>query len=196
MFFSNRMGFECTPSFPSSFKYLFECFLVFILLIRIHQIIVLRFYLKGMKEPVYEFDFGKRFVPIQEKYPKQQVFNWYLEDYQDKKDIAEFVMKKYLPELSPFDDYPKELEYPLIESANATNKRVPRWFGYELNHMKMREHRWSLVPFKYSAKATQLLKKPFSLPYGIDAVYTKNLEDFDANPIDVLQVSKKKDKKK
>ena len=29
-----------------------------------------------MKEPVYEFDFGPRFVPKFEKYPIDQVFNW------------------------------------------------------------------------------------------------------------------------
>lgn len=29
-----------------------------------------------MEEPIYEFDFGARFVPQFEKYPRGQVFNW------------------------------------------------------------------------------------------------------------------------
>lgn len=29
-----------------------------------------------MEEPVYEFDFGPRFLPEFEKYPKDQPFNW------------------------------------------------------------------------------------------------------------------------
>ena len=29
-----------------------------------------------MKEPVYQFDFGPRFIPKFEKYPIDQVFNW------------------------------------------------------------------------------------------------------------------------
>jgi hypothetical protein len=130
-----------------------------------------------MKEPVYEFDFGKRFVPLQEKYPKQQVFNWYLENYQDKKDINEFVLKTYLKELSPFEDYPKELEYPLIESTRSI-RNMPKWYRFELENKKMREHKWSIVPFKHSATATQLMSKPFSLPYGVDEEFRNRIKKY------------------
>ncbi len=37
---------------------------------------VLFFLIKDMKEPVYEFDFGPRFIPKFEKYPIDQIFNW------------------------------------------------------------------------------------------------------------------------
>ncbi len=43
---------------------------------RFLKIIFLLFFYLDMKEPVYEFDQGPRFVPQFEKYPKEQVFNW------------------------------------------------------------------------------------------------------------------------
>jgi hypothetical protein len=147
-----------------------------------------------MKEPVYEYDFGKRFVPLQEKYPKQQVFNWYLEDYQDKKDVNEFLLKSYLKELSPFDDYPKELEYPLIESLR-TFRNIPNWYKFELHDIKMRKNKWSLVPYKYSAKATQLQSKPLSLPYGLESVFKKKLVDYNTK-MDVKAQAKQQQPKK
>jgi len=34
------------------------------------------YFCTDIEEPVYEFDFGPRFIPKFEKYPKGQVFNW------------------------------------------------------------------------------------------------------------------------
>ncbi len=34
------------------------------------------FFSEDLKEPVYEFDFEKKFLPAFEKYPKNQPFNW------------------------------------------------------------------------------------------------------------------------
>jgi hypothetical protein len=38
---------------------------------------VIIYFFQDLKEPVYEFDFEKKFLPVFEKYPKNQPFNWY-----------------------------------------------------------------------------------------------------------------------
>jgi len=48
-----------------------------------------------MNEPVYEFDHGPKFVPRFEKFAHGQAFNWYLQEYNDRKDIQEPRWFKY-----------------------------------------------------------------------------------------------------
>jgi hypothetical protein len=84
-------------------------------------------------------------------------------------------MKNYLKELSPFEDYPKELEYPLLERVRSQTQRnrLPRWYMYELRHFRLREHKWKLIPYKNTARAWKMLNKPFSVPYGLQSKMQK-----------------------
>lgn len=117
-----------------------------------------------MQEPSYEFDFGDKFVPSFEKYPENMPFNWYLEDYKDTKSINEGILKEYLKQLSPFESRPQPLEFPLIEKTDQ--KKHPRWYRHEFKAYRLRENKWSLIPFKYSSLTMLELSKIKSLPYG------------------------------
>jgi hypothetical protein len=114
-----------------------------------------------MKDPVYEFDFGPRFVPPKEKYPKDQAFNWYLQDYVDKKDLNEEIMKDYLKQLSPFESYPEPAKYPILDLHVVK----PRWYKYEQESYRKRRHQYSMIPFKYFSPNKKLEESIKQLPY-------------------------------
>jgi hypothetical protein len=117
-----------------------------------------------LREPSYEYDFGEQFVPSFEKYPENMPFNWYLEDYKDTKTLKEEILKDYLKQVSPFEGRPKTLEFPLIEKMDR--KKYPRWYRHEYNGYRMRDNKWSQIPFKYSSQTMLELSKIKSLPYG------------------------------
>ena len=127
-----------------------------------------------MPEPSYEYDFGKRFIPIREKYPVRQVFNWYIEDYKDIKKINEEVMKDYLKQVSPFEDYPEQLKYVGVEPP-PTN--VPRWYTFEFEDIKHRRQKWDIVSFKFSSLKIRESKYLKSLPYQIQENYRTKVEE-------------------
>lgn len=116
-----------------------------------------------MKEPVYEFQFEDRFLPRFEKYPENQPFNWYLQEYMDKKDLNEQVLKSYLKELSPFESYPEPAKYKLLRPSKRTN---PRWYKYEQESRILRKHQYSMIPFEhYSPREDKLNEYINSLPF-------------------------------
>jgi hypothetical protein len=127
-----------------------------------------------MPEPSYEYDFGKRFIPVREKYPVRQVFNWYIEDYKDIKEINEEVMKEYLKQISPFEEYPEQLKYPGVEPRPES---VPRWYNYEFEDIKYRRQKWDIVPYKFSSLKIQDSKYLKSLPYQIHENYKIKAEE-------------------
>ncbi len=114
-----------------------------------------------MKEPVYEFDHGPRFVPRFEKFARGQPFNWYLQEYNDRKDINEHVMKDYLKEISPFEPHPEPAKYPILDLEVVK----PRWFKYELENKRQRNHEWNIAPFKYSHRIEKKKEQIKNLPY-------------------------------
>jgi hypothetical protein len=114
-----------------------------------------------MKDPVYEYDFGTRFVPKFEKYPLDQPFNWYLQEYMDKAELNETVFKNYIKDLSPFEPYPEPEKYPLLD----VNIVKPKWYKYELESMRKRRHQYSLIPFKYSSPIKKIKEEINNLPY-------------------------------
>jgi hypothetical protein len=117
---------------------------------------------QDMKEPSYEFNAGPKFISKQEKYYNLAPFNWYLQQYQDKKQVNEEIMRDYLKELSPFEKHPKALEYPLIEPIDG---KIHRWFKYEYDEYRLRESRYSIIPFKHHSAKLNKIKVLKSLPY-------------------------------
>lgn len=118
-----------------------------------------------MPEPRYEYDFGKRFIPAREKFPVRQVFNWYIEDYKDIKEINEEVLNDYMKETSPFEDYPEPLIYPGVEPAP---KNSPKWYRFEYKDKMFRRQKWDIVPFKYSSEKLAGIKYFKSLPFQVE----------------------------
>ena len=112
---------------------------------------------------MYEFDFGSKFVPRFEKYPRDQPFNWYYNDYTDKKELNKQVMSAYVKELSPFEPHPEPDKYPLLHIDKATQ---PRWYKYELESRIMRRHQYSIIPYKHSSVDIKRTDEHIShLPY-------------------------------
>jgi hypothetical protein len=114
-----------------------------------------------MNEPVYEFDHGPKFVPKFEKFAHGQAFNWYLQEYNDRKDIQEHVMKDYLKEISPFAPYPTPAKYPILDLQVVK----PRWFKYEMENKRQRAHEWNIAPYKYSHCLEKKKDQIKHLPY-------------------------------
>lgn len=115
-----------------------------------------------LKEPVYEFEFETKFLPKMEKYPKDiQPFNWYLQDYMDKKELNEQVMKDYLKLLSPFAPYPEPAKYPLIDLKRPSH----RWYKFETENIRKRKHQYSQIPFKYFSPTNSIREQIKNLPF-------------------------------
>lgn len=114
-----------------------------------------------MKEPVYEFDHGPRFIPKFEKFPRGQAFNWYLQEYHDRKDINEYVMKDYLKAVSPFEADLAPAKYPILDVKTIK----PRWLKYEIENRRQRKQEWNLVPFEYSHEMKKKRNLIENLPY-------------------------------
>ena len=114
-----------------------------------------------MKEPVYEFDYGPRFIPKFEKFARGQAFNWYFQEYNDRKEITEHVMKDYLKGISPFSAYPPPAKYPILDLKVIK----PRWFKYELENKRQREQEWNIAPYKYSHDLDKKKEQLKQLPY-------------------------------
>lgn len=118
----------------------------------------------NIKEPVYAFDHGPRFIPKFEKFAHGQAFNWYLSEYNDRKEINEYIIKDYLRELSPFEAYPTPAKYPVLDVKQIK----PRWYKYEIENKRLRDHEWNIVPFKYSHRIDKKLESLKHLPYQQD----------------------------
>ncbi|CAF1651333.1 unnamed protein product [Rotaria magnacalcarata] len=98
----------------------------------------------GMKEPRYEFDFEPRYLPPQQFSVEMAPFHRYLEQYRDRKDVNEEVIKHYLKMTCPFNGYPNVPKYPL---AAPNEKWVPDWYKYELVKYHKRQGKWKMMPF-------------------------------------------------
>ncbi|CAF1119561.1 unnamed protein product [Rotaria sp. Silwood1] len=98
----------------------------------------------GMKEPRYEFDFEPRYVPPQQFSVERAPFHSYLEQYRDRKDVNEEVIKHYLTMTCPFNGYPNVPKYPL---AAPNEKWIPDWYKYELIKYHKRQGKWKMMPF-------------------------------------------------
>ncbi|CAF3728779.1 unnamed protein product [Adineta steineri] len=98
----------------------------------------------GMKEPRYEFDFEPRYLPPQQYSVERAPFNNYLEQYRDRKDVNEQVIKHYLSMTCPFNGYPNIPKYPL---AVPNEKWVPDWYKFELVKYHKRQGKWQMMPF-------------------------------------------------
>lgn len=87
----------------------------------------------------------------------------YFQDYMDKKDLNESVMKDYLKELSPFEGRPEPAKYPLADLKPVR----PRWYKYELINKRKRRCQYSIIPFKHPAPSPKEKLDRFiqSLPY-------------------------------
>ncbi|CAF0913965.1 unnamed protein product [Didymodactylos carnosus] len=97
-----------------------------------------------MKEPHYEFDFEARHLPPQEFSVEYKPFNWYLDQYRDRKDVNEEVIKHYLEVTCPFNGYPKISKY-LVAVPNE--KWFPDWYKYERVRYHKRQGKWAMMPF-------------------------------------------------
>ena len=84
-----------------------------------------------------------------------------MQDYTDKKQLNEEVMKDYLKNLSPFEYYPKPSKYPLLD----IDKVKPRWYKYEAESQRKRKHQYSIIPYKHSSIDEKFEEKIKSLPY-------------------------------
>lgn len=124
---------------------------------------VRNFFQKVMKtkEPVYEFDHGPKFIPKFEKYPTGQAFTWYFQEYTDRKEVNERIMKNYLKDVNPFEPYQEGAKYPILDVGIVR----PRWYKYELENERKRKNEWNLVPFKYSHKNEKKIEFLKNLPY-------------------------------
>ena len=97
-----------------------------------------------MKEPRYEFDFEPRYLPPQQFSVEMAPFHRYLEQYRDRKDVNEEVIKHYLSMTCPFNGYPNIPKYPL---AVPNEKWIPDWYKYELIKYHKRQGKWKMMPF-------------------------------------------------
>lgn len=97
-----------------------------------------------MKEPHYEFDFEPRYLPPQQFSIENIPFHQYLEQYRDRKDVNEEVIKHYLKMTCPFNGYPNIPKYPL---AVPNEKWIPDWYKYELIKYHKRQGKWKMMPF-------------------------------------------------
>jgi hypothetical protein len=102
------------------------------------------FFFLGMKEPRYEFDFEPRYLPPQQFSVESAAFHSYLEQYRDRKDVNEEVIKHYLAMTCPFNGYPNVPKYPL---AVPNEKWIPDWYKYELVKYHKRQGKWKMMPF-------------------------------------------------
>lgn len=117
-----------------------------------------------LREPVYNLVQEPRFLPKYEKYPDNQPFNWYLDEYKDIKQTNEEVIKEYIRELSPFEPYPDESKF---AKADLKPDLKPRWYRFELKNVVSRKNQYSMIPFKYSREARhkKIMDHLASLPY-------------------------------
>ena len=86
----------------------------------------------------------------------------YLQDYMDKKETNEHILKEYLKELTPFEYYSEPAKYPLI---NLAKFKKPRWYKFEEINRRKRRVQYHIIPFKYTSpfdKFNNLIK---NLPY-------------------------------
>lgn len=85
-----------------------------------------------------------------------------MQQYQDNKQVNEEIIRDYLKDLSPFEKHPKALEYPLIEPIEG---KIHKWYKYEYNEYRLREGRYSKIPFKHFSSKLNKIKVLESLPY-------------------------------
>lgn len=80
----------------------------------------------------------------------------------DKKDMNEVVMKDYLKELSPFENYPEPAKYPLIDIGRPTRHK---WYKYEIINQRKRRLQYNIIPHKYASPLEKLKSFAQNLPY-------------------------------
>ncbi|CAF0747875.1 unnamed protein product [Brachionus calyciflorus] len=115
-----------------------------------------------LKEPVYEFNFESKFLPRFEKYPKNpQPFNWYLQEYTDKKELNEHVVKDYMKLVDPFRPHPEPAKYPLID----LKRNGPRWYKFEMENLRKRSQQFKQIPFEYFSPTIKIQQQIQNLPY-------------------------------
>lgn len=85
----------------------------------------------------------------------------YLQDYTDKKEINEQVMKEYLKQLTPFEYYPEPAKYPLIDLGRVK----PRWYKMEEINRRKRRMQYNIIPFKYASPLNKFNSFIKNLPY-------------------------------
>lgn len=85
----------------------------------------------------------------------------YLQEYNDRKEINEHVMKDYLKGISPFAGHPEPAKYPSLDLQIVK----PRWFKYELENKRLRKHEWNIAPYKYSHGLEKKKESLKHLPY-------------------------------
>lgn len=93
----------------------------------------------NMKEPKFEYDWEKPYLPPQELYPFHKYFPEYLDLYRDKKEIAKELLEEKLKKVDPFKKPEEEFPYP---DTFRISHEVPTWKKFEIHKERRKEGKY------------------------------------------------------
>ena len=85
----------------------------------------------------------------------------YLQEYNDRKDINEHIMKNYLKDITPLNSEVTPAKYPILDVKSIK----PRWLKYEIETKRLRKQEWNIAPHKYSHNIEKKRAYLKNLPY-------------------------------
>lgn len=95
----------------------------------------------NMKEPTYDYDWPEPYKEPQKRQEHRAAFNEYLDDYRDRKDINEQVLKRRLSLMvSPFAGYPPKDAWP--NAVFVDSSQTPTWLKDEIAEERLRRGKW------------------------------------------------------
>lgn len=92
---------------------------------------------KGMKEPIFEYDFPKAYLKDQTYFPLRQPFNLYMDKYRDPKQVHKEYLERKLAKTHPFEGPEKPLRFPNAHPL----RNIPSWLKTEIKKDRLRQGR-------------------------------------------------------